>query len=238
VTSPVRGLVYPAALLARFRPDLTGGLSEPERAIGDGEPWRHVEPAPLQVEQQIEPVLRAFAGVISEADQVLAAFRRFADQHQDALLFVFEACLEMDAIGPGVNVALRRQIAPLPRGVVVKLTVLQPADCECRQLGSILAELRRQSLGEVAVGDTLQVKDRAEPWPMRYLRLRILGCCDVRSVVKPAVPNGCLQGQVQCDDLVVQGAARRRRDRCFLVRRRFGPIALFHRRFGRQLIGW
>src|SRR5664279_4083564 len=32
----VRGLVHPAALLARFRPDLTGGLPEPERAIGDG----------------------------------------------------------------------------------------------------------------------------------------------------------------------------------------------------------
>src|ERR1700732_4833450 len=32
---------------------------------------------------------------IGEADQFLAAFRRRADQHQDALLFVFEACFEM-----------------------------------------------------------------------------------------------------------------------------------------------
>src|SRR5712675_232792 len=71
------------------------------------EPRRHVEPAPLQVEQQIAPVLRALAGAIGEADQFLAAFRRRADQHQDALLFVFEPCLEMDAIGPDVDVALR-----------------------------------------------------------------------------------------------------------------------------------
>jgi len=99
--------VHPAALLARFRPDLAGGLPEPERAIGDGEPRRHVEPASLQVEQQIAPVLRALAGAIGEADQFLAAFRRCADQHQDALLFVFEARLEMDAIGPDVDVALR-----------------------------------------------------------------------------------------------------------------------------------
>src|ERR1700745_2338574 len=74
-----------------------GGLPEPERAIGDGEPRRHVEPAPLQVEQQIAPVLRALAGAIGKADQFLAAFRRRADQHQDALLFVFEARPEMDA---------------------------------------------------------------------------------------------------------------------------------------------
>ena len=40
-------------------------------------------------------------------DQFLAAFRRRADQQQDALLFVFEACLEMDAIGPDVDVAPR-----------------------------------------------------------------------------------------------------------------------------------
>src|SRR5205807_8895008 len=48
-------------------------------------------PVPLQVEQQIAPVLRALAGAIGEADQFLAAFRRRADQHEDALLFVFEA---------------------------------------------------------------------------------------------------------------------------------------------------
>src|ERR1700682_3035676 len=88
-------------------------------------------PRPLQIEQQIAPVVRALAGPIGEADQFLAAFRRRADQHQDALLFVFQACLEMDAIGPDVDVALRRQIAPLPRGVFVKPTVLQATDGGC-----------------------------------------------------------------------------------------------------------
>src|SRR5438876_1416386 len=68
----------------------------------------------------------------------------------------------MDAIGPDVDVALRRQIAPLPRGVFVEPTVLQPADGGCRQPGSILAEQRRQCLGEVAGRDTLQVKDRQQ----------------------------------------------------------------------------
>jgi hypothetical protein len=54
----------------------------------------------------------------------------------------------MDAIGPYVDVTLRRQIAPLPRGVFVKPTVLKAADSGCRQPGSVLAEQRRQSCGE------------------------------------------------------------------------------------------
>src|SRR6202008_1675078 len=53
--------------------------------------------------------------------------------------FVFEACLEMDPSGPDVDVALRRQIAPVPRGVFVKPTVLQAADGGCQQPGSVLA---------------------------------------------------------------------------------------------------
>lgn len=88
-----------------------------------------------------------------EPDQFLAAFRSRADQHQDALLFVFEACLERDAIGSDVDVALRRQIAPVTRGAFVKPTVLQAADGGCRQPGRILTEQRRQSLGEVAGED-------------------------------------------------------------------------------------
>jgi hypothetical protein len=56
----------------------------------------HPPVAWVQVEQQIAPVLRALTGAIGEADQFLAAFRRCADQDQDALLLVLEACLEME----------------------------------------------------------------------------------------------------------------------------------------------
>jgi hypothetical protein len=89
--------MHPAALLARFRPDLACGFPEPERTVGDDEPRRRLEPTPLQIEQQVAPVLRILASAIGKSDQLLAAFRRRADQNQDALLFVFEACLEMNA---------------------------------------------------------------------------------------------------------------------------------------------
>src|SRR3981189_1281871 len=62
----VRGLVHPATLLARFRPDLTGRLPKPESAIGDDEPRRHVDPAPLEIDAQMAPVLCVLAGTIGE----------------------------------------------------------------------------------------------------------------------------------------------------------------------------
>src|SRR4051794_29868254 len=118
--------------------------------------------ATLTIKQQTAPVMRALAGAIGEADQFLAAFRRRSDQHQDALLFVLEPRLQMDAISPDVDVALGRQIALLPRSVVVKPAVLQSADRGCRQSGSILAKQRRQRFREVASRDPLQVKDRQQ----------------------------------------------------------------------------
>lgn len=52
--------------------------------FGNDELRRAVEPGPLQVEQQISPVVRSLAGAVGEAYQFLAAFRRRADQRQDA----------------------------------------------------------------------------------------------------------------------------------------------------------
>src|SRR5258707_9918674 len=68
----------------------------------------------------------------------------------------------MDAISPDVDVALGRQIALLPRGVLVEPAVLQSADGGCRQPSSILAKQRRQRLGEVASRNPLQIKDRQQ----------------------------------------------------------------------------
>src|SRR5437870_5736675 len=98
----------------------------------------------------------------SSAATLVSAFRRRADQHEDALFFVFEPRFEMDAISPDVDVALGRQIALLPGCVLVEPAVLQSADGGCRQSGSILAKQRRQRLGEVASRNPLQVKDRQQ----------------------------------------------------------------------------
>jgi hypothetical protein len=59
--------------------------------------------------------LKIAARVVETTSRIRLAFA------VDALLFVFEARLEMNAIDPDVDVALRRQIAPLPRGLFVKV---------------------------------------------------------------------------------------------------------------------
>jgi hypothetical protein len=64
--------VHAAALLACFRPDLTG---RPSRTRARHRRWRAAaarQSTPVQVEQQIAPVLRALERAIGEADQFLA----------------------------------------------------------------------------------------------------------------------------------------------------------------------
>jgi len=85
----------PTALLARGRPDLAGSFPEAERAVSDRQFRPHIEPAPFQIEQQITPILRTFPYAVGEADEFLAALRRRADQHQNALLLVFKPGLQI-----------------------------------------------------------------------------------------------------------------------------------------------
>jgi len=99
--------VHPAALLARFRPDLANRLPETEPAVGDCQLGRPFQPAPLQIEQQITPIVGTFPGAVGEADEFLLALRRGPDQHENALLLVLQPRFEVNAIGPDVDVALR-----------------------------------------------------------------------------------------------------------------------------------
>lgn len=95
--------MHPTALLGHFRPNLADGFPEPECAIGDGEPRRHVKPRRLRSSSKSRQ-----SCALSQAPSVkptISFFRRRADQHQDGLPFVFEASL-MDAIGPDVDVGL------------------------------------------------------------------------------------------------------------------------------------
>src|SRR6266478_124120 len=94
-----------------------------------------------------------------EAEQLLFALRRRADDHQDALFGVFKTGLQVNAVGPHVDVALGRQIALPPMLVLVEPDLLQPRDGRGRQARRILAEQRRKRLLEIAGRDTLQVKD-------------------------------------------------------------------------------
>src|ERR1700681_2605188 len=96
---------------------------------------------------------------LGEAEQFLFALRRRSDDDQDALLGVLKTGLQVNTIGPHVDVALGRQIALPPMLVLVEPDLLQPRDGRGRQARRILAEQRRKRLLEIAGRDALQVKD-------------------------------------------------------------------------------
>src|SRR5947207_1453211 len=82
---------------------------------------------------QFTPILRAFARAVGEAEQLLFALRCRADDHQDALFGVFKTGLQVNAVGPQVDVVLGRQIALPPMLVLVEPDLLQPRDGRGRQ---------------------------------------------------------------------------------------------------------
>ena len=155
----VRRLVHPAALATGCGPHLLDRLPEAERTVGDRQLRSHGEPAPPEVEQQVAPGLRALAHAVDQADQLLPAFRRRADDDEQALGVVLEPGLHMDAVGPEIDVAPGRQVALAPMGVLVRPGVLEPRDGRRRQPAGVRAEQGRQRLGEIAGGDALEVED-------------------------------------------------------------------------------
>src|SRR5438552_3382852 len=101
----------------------------------------------------------ALSRAVGEPEQLLLAFRRRADDDQDALLGVFKTGLQVNAVGPHIDVALGRQIAIPPVLVLVDPDLLQPRNSRGRQARRILAEQRSKRLLEIAGRDALQVKD-------------------------------------------------------------------------------
>ena len=149
----------PTALAARPGPHLLDRLPEAERAVGDREFGRHRKPAPFEIEQQLAPALRALAHAVDEADELLLAFGRGADDDQQALRVVLEPGLHVDAVGPEVDVAPGRQIPLQPARVLFRPDLGKPRDGRGREAAGLRPEQGRQRLGEVAHGETLEVED-------------------------------------------------------------------------------
>ena len=156
----IRRFVHPTALCSRLRPHLIDRLPEAERPIGDGELRGDCETAPLEIEQQLLPGLHALADAVGKPNQFLLAFGGGTDDHEQALRIIFEPGLDVDAIGPDVDISLGRQVAIAPAGVLVDLGLFQACDGRSRQPASVLAEQGGQRILKVPGGDAFQVEDR------------------------------------------------------------------------------
>ena len=156
----VGGLMHPASLLTGLGPDLADRLPEAERAIGDGDLGRHRQTPALEIEQQGAPVVSALARAVDKAEQLLLALRRGADDDQDALRLVLQTRLQVDAVGPDVDVAFGRRVALAPLLLFLDPDVVPPSDGSGRKAKSILAEQGGQRRREVAGRHAFQIQDR------------------------------------------------------------------------------
>ena len=109
---------------------------------------------PLEIEEQLPPGLRALAHAVDEADELLFALRRGANDDQQALRVVLQAGLHVDAVGPEVDVALGGEVALAPACVLVRPGVLEPTMVEPRP-ADVLAKQSQECLLEVAGRDAL-----------------------------------------------------------------------------------
>ena len=156
----VARLVNPAALLAGAWVDLAERLPEAERAVAERQLRTHFKAAPLEIEQNFEPGLLTFAIAVGDGDQFLLSLVRGPDDHQDALLLFLHAGAEIDAVHPEIDVALGREVAPLPALRLNPPDLFQPGDRGGRKPRRGAPQERRQGFPEVAGGNALQI----QPW--------------------------------------------------------------------------
>ncbi len=144
------------ALFARRPVDLAQSLPEAERPVAGGECGRDREAAALEIEPHFAPGLGALAVAPGDfggnGQQLLPAILIGADDDQDALLVVIQPWREVDAVGPEVDKAPGREIAPLPMLHFPLPDLLEADNARGREPGRLRPKERRERLGKIARG--------------------------------------------------------------------------------------
>ena len=152
----------PTPLMPGAGKDLLDCFPEAERPVADREVRGDLEPALLDVDEELTPALRALAHPRLEADEFLLSLGRRADQHEHAFGGVLHPRLQVDPVRPHINVSPRREIAPTP-GVVIGLPLRrQPRDHRRRQVARVLAQESGKRLLEVAGRHPAQIENRQQ----------------------------------------------------------------------------
>ncbi len=101
---------------------------------------RNRQPPPFDLDEQLAPALSTLAHPGLEADQLLLALPGGADQHQDALRMILHVGLQVDTIGPDIDIPPRREIPRLPTLILDLPFTRDPANGGGREVRSLLAE--------------------------------------------------------------------------------------------------
>jgi len=160
--------------MVRPRKELVERLPEAERPVPDRDPGWDGQAPPLDLDQKLAPALGTLAHTGLEAHQFLLALRGGPDQHQHALGLVLHPGLQVDPVGPHIDIPASREIARLPAIVFALPFSGQSGDGGRRQVWGILAQKGRECLLEVAGREPTQVQDRQQriqaPRPPRPFR--------------------------------------------------------------------
>ncbi len=148
----------PAALLAGLAVDLAERCPETERPVAHGQLRRNRQPPTFEIQEQFKPGLCALPVAVAQAYDILVADLVGADDHQQALPVMIEAGLEVDAVGPEIDIAPGREIPPLPPLVIFRPGGLQPGDGGRRQARGVRTQQSRERLREIARRDALEVE--------------------------------------------------------------------------------
>jgi hypothetical protein len=152
--------MHPAPLLFGSREHFAQRSPEPERAVTDGQRWAGQAPL-LEAAEQVEPGLGVLSVAVGESDQFLGAVGANPDDHQTTQPVLFEADVEVDAIGPPVHVVPIRQITFGPVCVLGLPCLGQPADRRRRKSG-VRAQEPGQRRGEVPCRQPAQIEHRED----------------------------------------------------------------------------
>ncbi len=150
--------MHPAPLFLRRVPHLPQRRPEPQRTVADRHGRFHLQAARFAVQEQFLPRLLALAVAVREGDQFLLAVGSRSHQHQDTLAVVLQADVEVDTVGPDVDVmfALERPLAP---GLMVVLPGrLQPGHGGRRDPLGLDAEEPLEGFRENARADPREVE--------------------------------------------------------------------------------
>ena len=104
----------PAPLVPGGGPDLVEGLPEAERPVADRNLGRDGEAAGLRIDEKLAPALRALPDTNLRRDELLPVLGRGADEDEHAFGVILHSGLQVDAIGPDIEVTPGREVAPLP----------------------------------------------------------------------------------------------------------------------------
>jgi len=110
----VRRLVNPAALLARFRKDFAEGGPKTDGPVAHRDLRRDGKTTMLDVHEQFAPALLMFAVSVEETDDFLLSVPGGPHEYEDALALVFQADVEVDPIGPQVDVLAVAEVSFAP----------------------------------------------------------------------------------------------------------------------------